>query len=130
MQRAAEAPQSWGLPRALRRQSIARKKELKIADQMEHPARRTQVRAFKNDLSSGRSRGVTEQRRREVAEELAKVVLARTVDNQAVPAEPLAETDNEELSAEDLALQQRQFVQFAEDGTTQRPFSSRFATQS
>jgi hypothetical protein len=77
-------------------------------------------------MLSRHSYGVTEQQRRAVAEELAKVVLARTADGQqTVPAAHLAETDDEVLSAEDLALQQAQFTQFAMDGTAQRPSSSR-----
>ena len=131
MQQAAEAPQSWGLPRELRRESIIRTKELEIADNMARPVISPQLRAAKNDMTPGRPYGISEKLRRTLAQKLAKVILARTQhlavsapcasggeDGKTVQALPSTATDGDELSAEDLALQQSQFVQFAMAGET------------
>ena len=129
MQQSAEAPQSWGLPRELRQESIVRTNELEIADHMARPIISHQLRAAKNDLTPGQPDGISEKHRRTLAQKLAKAILARThrlavsvpcasndKDGQTVQALP--STDDDELSAEDLALQQSQFVQFAMAGTT------------
>ena len=131
MQQAAEAPQSWGLPRELRRESIIRTKELEVADHMARPVISPQLRAAKNDMTPGRPYGISEKLRRTLAQKLAKVILARTQhlavsapcasggeDGKTVQALPSTATDGDELSAEDLALQQSQFVQFAMAGET------------
>lgn len=144
MQQSAEAPQTWGLPRELRRKCIARKQEeLETAERLHHLGSRIRPRrrAVKQDLAQDHAYVITEQHRRNAAEQLASIVLARTqrlaaslpdgpdaTDSRIASVEALAETDNEDLSAEDIALQQKQFVQFAIDGKTRKQYNFIFST--
>jgi len=144
IQQSAEAPQTWGLPRELRRKCIARKlEELETAERLQHLGTRIwpRRRAVKQDLSQDHAYEITEQHRRNAAERLARIVHVRTqrlaaslpdesdaADSRVAPVEALTEADNEELSAEDIALQQKQFVQFAIDGMTRKQYVFIFST--
>lgn len=145
MKQAAEAPQSWGLSKELRQIAIARelsaskKFELDAAQQAEHAITGTHhFRPFCNNLSPDALYTISERRRRTLADELAKVVALRkqhadtaalggedASGKNAVPGQPATEIDNDGMPEEDLALQQRQFEQFALNGPA---YIHRFST--
>ena len=132
LQRAAEAPQSWGLPRELRKASIAllsdihRKEEEGFLAQMEQEQEQKMGRGSDSGAASTLAPPtpdppVTAKQCYAIAETLAKHILARNRNKQP-PLEPEPEPEpepedgEEEMSAEDLALQREQMAQNAADG--------------
>ena len=126
LQRAAEAPQSWGLPRELRKASIALLSDIHRKEEEAFLAQMEQEQEQKTGSDSGAASTlapptpdppVTAKQCYAIAETLAKHILARNRNKQPpLEPEPEPEDGEEEMSAEDLALQREQMVQNAADG--------------